>query len=126
MKHLHSVPRWLKAVAVLGTGIALAVAPVGSQALPKPQGQIIAVFGNATFPFPTARVVITPGSTVTFRNFDVVAHNVTSTAGLFSSATIGLSGATSVNRVNLLPPGTYPFVCSLHPNMKGALIVKKL
>jgi plastocyanin len=56
-------------------------------------------------------------------------HNVTSTANgpdgkaLFRSATIG-SGSTPVNGTQFLAPGSYPFICTVHPTtMSGNLVV---
>jgi len=91
-----------------------------------PTGQIIAVFGNAPFPFATPRVVVIKGNPAVFHNFDTVLHNVTSTQGLFASATIGLGKSSTIAAVANLAPGTYNFVCSLHPAMKGQLIVRAL
>ena len=105
-------------------GTTLAIAPMASQARTLPTGRIIAIFGNSSFPFATARVVISQGSTVTFTNLDVALHNVTSSR--FSSASIGLAKSTPVNGTASLPPGTYAFRCTFHPLMTGALIVKKV
>jgi plastocyanin len=56
-------------------------------------------------------------------------HNVTSTANgpdgkaLFRSATIG-SGSTPVNGTQFLAPGSYSFICTVHPTtMSGNLVV---
>ncbi len=115
-----------KRLALLTVAGVLAAAPVGSQAAKLPTGRIIAVFGNAGFPFATPRVVIQPGGTVTFTNLDVTRHDVTANSGLFRSALIGVAQSTPVVGGNLLKPGTYAFHCSIHPAMKGSLIVKKL
>jgi plastocyanin len=103
---------------------ALAGASVPSNAALN--GQIIAIPGNAPFPFPTARVVVAQGSVAVFHNFDTVLHNVTSTKGLFASASIGLGKSSTISAVARLAPGTYAFVCTFHPAMKGQLIVRKL
>ena len=55
-------------------------------------------------------------------------HNVVSTQfsggeRLFESATIS-SGTTPVNGTQLLAPGTYPFVCTIHAGMDAELVVR--
>jgi len=108
---------------------ALALATFAGSGVPSnaaPTGQIIAIPGNAPFPFPTARVVVTQGSAAVFHNLDLVLHNVTSTKGLFASQSIGLGKTTTISAVARLAPGTYAFVCTFHPAMKGQLIVRKL
>ena len=116
---------WAKRAALLLAAAAITAAPISSQAV-KPQGQIIAIFGNASIPaFATPRVVVFQGSIATFRNLDVVAHDVVSTTGLFQTPLLGLKGTYSIGQIAFLPPGTYPFYCSAHLNMKGQLIIRK-
>ena len=65
------------------------------------------------------------GDTVTFFNGDGMEHNVTGVPQLFT--------ATSRNGDRLLPdtragfrfdePGVYPYVCTIHPMMAGAIVV---
>jgi len=124
MKRLGTVGRWARGAAVLAAGLALVAAPMSSQARSVPSGQIIAIPFNAGFPYPTAKVVILKGNVVTFRNFDIVQHNVVSDTGLFTSPLIGVAKSYSIAKVALLPKGTYKFHCFLHQAMKGALIIK--
>jgi hypothetical protein len=42
---------------------------------------------------------------------------------LFWSPLVGLNQRTQVLGVGTLSPGTYSFYCTLHPGMKGKLIV---
>jgi plastocyanin len=109
---------------------ALCLAAFAGSAAPAPAavptGQIVAVFGNAPFPFATPRVVVIQGNVAVFHNLDTVLHNVTSTTrGLFASATIGFAKSSTIAAVAKLKPGTYNFYCTLHAAMKGQLIVKK-
>jgi plastocyanin len=70
------------------------------------------------------------GDLVQFQHTGGGPHNVTSTqlSGgelLFSSATIS-SGTTPVNGTQSLPPGTYPFICTIHaPGMTAELVVRE-
>jgi plastocyanin len=62
--------------------------------------------------------------TVTFRNGSTIAHNLTFTDGLtVATRTIVEPGA--VEQLHLVPPrpGTYPFVCTIHAEMTGQLVV---
>jgi len=68
-------------------------------------------------------VVIQQGDSLDYTNIDPagIPHDVTGDG--FASATI-TSGTVPVEGVEALTPGTYDFVCSLHPNMVGALHVE--
>ena len=68
------------------------------------------------------------GDLVQFQHTGGGSHNVTSTqfsggVRLFASATIS-SGTTSVDGTQFLPPGTYPFICTVHSNMAADLVVR--
>ena len=62
---------------------------------------------------------VDPGATVTFVNKDPFAHNVTANGwGHFDNLAPGDSFTASFNAV-----GTYPFACTIHPGMSGAIVV---
>jgi plastocyanin len=70
-----------------------------------------------TFTVPTS---VSPGATVTVHNMDGLAHTVTADDGGFDSpAPAGNSSFTAPTK-----PGSYPFHCSIHPEMHGTLVVK--
>jgi plastocyanin len=92
-------------------------------------------------------VVVTQGDTLTYSNFDIAGHNVVASDAflsrkaarkakwcsgfrkgkcpLFWSPTIGTGESTEVLGLNKAKPGTqYGFLCTLHPNMKGTLLVQ--
>ena len=64
---------------------------------------------------------VSPGATITVDNQDGTDHTVTSDDGdaFDDSATPGTSTFTAPTE-----PGTYPFHCSIHPEMHGTLVVK--
>jgi plastocyanin len=70
--------------------------------------------------FDPARVTAVAGDRVTFRNTDLVTHDVRIGGGLFHSGPIVhfTSWAPALEQ-----PGEYPFVCTLHPFMNGNLSV---
>lgn len=70
-------------------------------------------FSNATVP---------AGATVTVNNLDGVEHTVTATDGSFDSNVV--ASATAIAFVAPTAPGTYSFVCAIHPSMSGQLTVQ--
>lgn len=75
------------------------------------------------FAFTPGTIIITTGTTVRWTNEDSVAHTVTSDpAGVFDSGTLQ-PGETFEYRFDT--PGTYPYLCTLHPSMTGTVIVSE-
>jgi plastocyanin len=84
-------------------------------------------------PFPNAflstNVTMAKGESLTLFNIDLLApHNVFSVKSrrgkrLFQSDTIGAFEETPVRRASRLRRGSYPFICSIHPFMRGTLRV---
>jgi len=71
--------------------------------------------------FEPARVTTVAGDAVTFRNADLVTHDVRiGGGGVFDSGPLGRSASSTVA---LDQPGEYPFVCTLHAFMSGNLSV---
>lgn len=74
-------------------------------------------------------VTIDQGERLTFRNNDVPRHDVTSEATgdvngyLFQSELVGNGETTFVEGSQYLTTGSYPFICSIHSQMKGTLTV---
>lgn len=68
-----------------------------------------------------ARIEIDAGTTVVWRNNDQVVHTVTSANGSFDSGTIQ-PGRTWQRKFD--QPGTYSYLCTPHPFMKGTVIVR--
>ena len=67
-------------------------------------------------------VTIKAGSTVTFYNDDVVAHNIADDfAGGWISA--NLQAGSGTQSVPFTIPGEFAFHCAIHPGMKGKIVV---
>ena len=79
--------------------------------------------GQATGFLPPV-VTIPQGSGLRYVNADIVAHNVVSVDGLFTSGPPTALSERPVNGVEDLDPGTYEFLCQPHPGMTGQLIVQ--
>ena len=81
----------------------------------KPAGTTVAISG---FAFKPATLKTTVGKTVTWRNADAAPH--TASAAQFSSPQLA-RGASYKRRFTR--PGTYTYLCALHPGMKGKIVV---
>ena len=65
-------------------------------------------------------MTVVAGDRVTFRNDDLVTHDVRIAGGLFDSGPIGRFASWTQA---FEPPGEYPFICTLHAFMSGNLSV---
>lgn len=75
------------------------------------------------FSFQPKTIKVATGTTVTWTQGDDVAHTVTSTdpAGLFDSGDLSRGERFAFT---FTEPGTYRYFCSIHPSMRGAVIVE--
>lgn len=84
----------------------------------QPADKEVSIEGFAFVPDP---ILVAPGTTVRWTNNDSVPHTVTSDpAGLFDSGTLE-PGESFEYRFD--DPGTYPYLCTIHPTMTGTVIV---
>jgi amicyanin len=70
--------------------------------------------------FSPARVTVKKGATVTWTQRDNMPHTITANNGSFGSQT--LNGGASYSRT-FDEPGEYRYYCSLHPSMRGEIVV---
>ncbi|SRR5579883_1811121 len=73
------------------------------------------------FSFAPMDVTISPGDSVVWKNLDGEPHTVASADGLFRSQALDQNDSF---RFTFQKPGTYHYICSIHPNMKAAITVK--
>lgn len=80
-----------------------------------------------SFAFSPATITVPRGTTVTWVNRDSASHTIVSDAqgsgvqgALFTSSSLGNGTNYSFKFDN---PGTYSYFCSIHPSMKGTVIV---
>jgi plastocyanin len=71
--------------------------------------------------FDPAEVTIPTGTAVAWANEDTVPHTVTSVDGVFDSGIFDPDGSFSWT---FDQPGSFPYVCQLHPQMQGTVIVE--
>lgn len=77
--------------------------------------------------FDPAEVTVPAGAEVelTFRNVSTVPHNLTMQDGIdAATSTVVAAGATETISFTAPDPGSYAFVCTLHPGMDGTLTVE--
>ena len=73
------------------------------------------------FSFSPMSLTIPIGTAVTWKNLDGEPHTIVSDQGLFRSG--GLDQNDSFV-FKFDKPGTYKFICSIHPTMMGTIVVK--
>ena len=81
-------------------------------------GKSIAIDGTS---FNPVELIVHVGETVAWKNTDPFPHNVTSSVGGFSSGDLA---ADAQWRLRVRRAGRFPYVCTLHPGMKGTLVVE--
>jgi plastocyanin len=72
------------------------------------------------FSFKAATVTVPAGTTVVWENGDDIAHNVVALDGTFRSQALDTEDKFSFT---FATAGTYEYFCSLHPRMKGEIVV---
>ena len=73
------------------------------------------------FHFAPMWLTVRAGTTVSWENLDGQSHTVVSMDGLFRSGGLDQN---DVFTFTFDTPGTYRFLCSIHPQMMGTIVVK--
>jgi len=84
----------------------------------KPQVRTIAIDGVK---FQPADVTVSVGDTVEWVNKDPFPHNITAADRAFHSRDLDPNQSF---RFHATKPGTFPYVCTLHPTMSAVIHVK--
>jgi amicyanin len=110
---------WALRLTVLFTALAstpcLAEDPANAGAGP------VATVGMDHSIFIPAEITVAPGTTVTWVNNETMPHTVVDSNKGFRSKTLVKDATFSFT---FTTAGDYDYVCSIHPNMKGKVIVK--
>ena len=64
---------------------------------------------------------VTQGQTVAWHNADATTHTATANGGAFNTGSIGGGNTSAPIAMNTV--GSFPYHCSIHPNMTGTLVV---
>ena len=102
---------------LLATG---AAALVGAHALRAQAAPVTHTVTIDAFEFKPATLTVKQGGVVVWRNTDPVPHTVTA-PGAFDSGSLA-AGASW--RYTAAKKGRFDYVCTLHPTMKGTLVVE--
>jgi plastocyanin len=73
------------------------------------------------FDFSPMMMTVKAGTTVIWKNLDGEPHTVVSPDGVFRSHALDQGDAFSFK---FDKPGTYKYICSIHPKMKAAIVVQ--
>ncbi len=85
---------------------------------PSSSGQAVSIAG---FKFVPPDTEVTAGTEVVWTNDDTVAHTVQDEGELFAESPELATGDTFSFTYDT--PGTYPYICGIHPYMKGTVTV---
>jgi len=96
-------------------------APVKAPTAPAPATGSIATVAIADNNFTPGVTTVPAGTTVVWENHGLVKHTVTSSGPtVFDSGILSKDGRFSVT---FSKPGSYPYICEIHPGMTGAIDV---
>jgi plastocyanin len=101
--------------------VATTVAPTTERSItapPQPAGADQVIIDG--FAFAPATLTVPAGTTVTWANRDEEPHTVAASDGSFHSPGMG-TGATFAHTFSTA--GTFDYVCSIHPMMRGTVVV---
>ncbi|WP_082945703.1 plastocyanin/azurin family copper-binding protein [Mycobacterium sp. E2733] len=101
-----------------GSGSSMPIGSVTAPAAPV-SGDQVNIDG---FAFAPATLTVTVGTTVTWTNRDEEPHTVAASDGSFHSPGMG-TGATYTHTFS--DAGTFDYVCSIHPMMRGSVVVTR-
>lgn len=82
--------------------------------------------GISDFAFSPATITIHSGDTITWTNNDSAVHNAASTASAPTAFQTKDLNQGETDSVTFTKPGTYAYICSYHPGMKGKVIVNPI
>jgi plastocyanin len=102
----------------LGIGILAGAAVIANPAHANPAPSTVVM---KNFDFAPMTMTVRAGTSVTWKNLDGEPHTVTSIDGRFRS---GALDENDTFTFKFDKPGTYKYICSIHPKMLAAIIVK--
>jgi amicyanin len=97
-------------------------ASASATAVDSPASQGGTAVAIADFKFNPATLTVPVGTTVTWTNQDEEPHTLAAKDGSFHSAGIDTHGTYSFT---FTTPGSYDYICSIHPFMTGTVVVTK-
>ncbi|MGW2253946.1 cupredoxin domain-containing protein [Kitasatospora sp. NPDC001660] len=119
---LGALGAWSPAVAPSHGVAASAVSQTVPAAVPKAAAAGAQQVTVVNYAFSPSTLTVSAGTTVTWTNNDADAHTVTSSgSGPLNSGTLNQGASYSYT---FTTPGTYAYICSIHPFMHGTVVVQ--
>jgi amicyanin len=112
------LPKARMLLVTVGAAVALVVA---TPRTPSADAAKSAEIQIANFHYTPPTLVVAPGTTVTWKNADDSPHSVREKSGKFKSAALDTDDTFSQT---FTAPGDYDYICSIHPYMRGKIVVK--
>lgn len=117
--------KWLAVALLLAAALVLAACAGGEEAssttgTPADPGPGEYQVVMESFSFTPAELTVPAGATVTWVNRHAANHDVVADDGTFASPLFGTGETYSFT---FIEPGEYPYICSIHPSMRGRIIV---
>jgi plastocyanin len=106
-------------VVALVTGLAILAGGQTPAAAPPPAAAVAIEIHN--FAFAPATITVPVGAQVTWTNKDESGHNVVSSDKTIKSQVLDTDEKFTFT---FTQPGTYSYICTLHPRMKGTVVVQ--
>ena len=103
----------------LAAAMLFAAAPISVIGIADAEAANSVVMKN--FDFSPMSLTVKAGTSVTWQNLDGEPHTVTSVDGLFRSGALDQNESYTFK---FAKPGTYKYLCSIHPKMMAAIIVQ--
>ena len=110
-----------RAALLLGSVGAVVALTVAAPRAPSADVAKSAEVDIANFHYTPPTLVVAPGTTVTWKNADDSPHSVREKSGKFKSAALDTDDTFSQV---FTAPGEYDYICSIHPYMRGKIVVK--
>ena len=127
---MHTSFRWVLVglVAVLSLGACGKDDKGGDEAKPPSTAQgSVPLSGEApveivNFEFKPQKVVVKPGTKVTWTNGDTTIHNIKDTSPLANPVGKDMAKGDTFS-ITYAQPGSYSYICGIHNSMKGTIVV---
>ncbi|ODR25614.1 cupredoxin domain-containing protein [Mycolicibacterium porcinum] len=116
---VRRLPASAVAVALVTTATACSHPP-SAPASPAPAPIVGTAVSIDNFAFMPATLTVHRGDTVTWTNHDEEPHTVAAGDGSFRSPGMDANATFSFTFTN---PGSYDYICSIHPMMHGTVVV---
>lgn len=119
--NVRRIHRAVIVAVVAASALQLGAIPRSSQAAPSSAKSVQVTEINNQYAFRPAKIVIKPGTKVTWINKSNAPHTVTGTKGWSYSSKMFTEGHEV--SVTFKKAGTFHYICSIHPYMKGTVVV---